>query len=182
MESTYQWTDERVALMIELRNDGWAAPLIAERLGTTRNAILGKAWRLQLPPPKKLPPSTPGPRRVQASKQRPKIFKIKSVPAKPRETREVMRIVPANIWGAMKIVRATEIDPVQLRCVEVVSRDISLIDLGRGECRYPTSDDAPFLFCGHPAQEGSSYCTPHFHLCREESRPKVDRRYSRAAA
>ncbi len=41
------WTDERVAELKRLRDEGCSAELIADRLGTTRNAVLGKAWRLR---------------------------------------------------------------------------------------------------------------------------------------
>jgi GcrA cell cycle regulator len=55
------------------------------------------------------------------------------------------------------------------RCVEIVPRHLSLIDLEPGDCRYPYGGDAEgeaITFCGHPRREGSSYCTPHFHLTR----------------
>jgi GcrA cell cycle regulator len=55
----------------------------------------------------------------------------------------------------------------KLRCVAIVPRHVSLIDLETGDCRYPYGGDAegePITFCAHPRQEGSSYCTSHFHL------------------
>lgn len=55
----------------------------------------------------------------------------------------------------------------KLRCVAIVPRHLSLVDLETGDCRYPYGGDAdgePVTFCAHPRQEGSSYCTPHFHL------------------
>jgi GcrA cell cycle regulator len=54
-----------------------------------------------------------------------------------------------------------------LRYADVDPRRVGLIDLGRGDCRYPYGGDAedePITFCGHPRRKGSSYCTPHFHL------------------
>jgi GcrA cell cycle regulator len=56
-----------------------------------------------------------------------------------------------------------------LRCAEVSPRGVALIDLGRGDCRYPYGGDAEgesITFCGLPRCKGSSYCTPHFHLTR----------------
>jgi len=44
------WTDERVEVLKELWADGWTASKIAERLPTSRNAIIGKVHRLGLPP------------------------------------------------------------------------------------------------------------------------------------
>jgi GcrA cell cycle regulator len=44
------WTEERVEVLKELWSDGWTASKIAERLPTSRNAIIGKVHRLGLPP------------------------------------------------------------------------------------------------------------------------------------
>lgn len=57
----------------------------------------------------------------------------------------------------------------RLRCVEIVPRLLSLVDLEPGDCRYPyggDEDGEAITFCGHPRREGSSYCAPHFHLTR----------------
>jgi GcrA cell cycle regulator len=62
-----------------------------------------------------------------------------------------------------------ETKPVELRCVEIDPRHLSLIELERGDCRYPYGGDEEgetITFCGHPRRPGSSYCTPHFHLSR----------------
>ena len=42
------WTEERVARLTELWNEGMAARLIAVDIGLTKNAIVGKAHRLEL--------------------------------------------------------------------------------------------------------------------------------------
>lgn len=55
----------------------------------------------------------------------------------------------------------------KLRCVEIVPRHLRLVDLEPGDCRYPYGGDEEgeaITFCGHPRRQGSSYCTPHFHL------------------
>ena len=57
----------------------------------------------------------------------------------------------------------------KLRCVEIAPRHLSLVELEAGDCRYPYGGDEEgeaITFCGHPRREGSSYCTPHFHLTR----------------
>jgi GcrA cell cycle regulator len=56
---------------------------------------------------------------------------------------------------------------VKLRCVGIVPRHLSLLELERGECRYPYGGDAEgeaITFCGHPRRRGSSYCAAHFEL------------------
>jgi GcrA cell cycle regulator len=56
---------------------------------------------------------------------------------------------------------------LQLRCVGIAPRHLSLLELENGDCRYPYGGDAEgeaITFCGHPRREGSSYCVSHFHL------------------
>ena len=52
------WNPERNALLAKLWSDGSPTPSIAATLGTTKNAILGKAYRLGLP--RRAPSSRPG--------------------------------------------------------------------------------------------------------------------------
>jgi hypothetical protein len=76
--------------------------------------------------------------------------------------------MPALPWPTAPVFK--EIKPVKLRCVAIEPRHLSLIELERGDCRYPYGGDEEgeaITFCGHPRRPGSSYCTPHFHLCRD---------------
>ncbi len=45
---TQQWTPERTAALIALWNEGITASEIGRRLGVTKNAAIGKAFRLHL--------------------------------------------------------------------------------------------------------------------------------------
>lgn len=66
------------------------------------------------------------------------------------------------------------VSEVKIACVEIVPRNLSLLELEPNDCRYPYGD-GPFTFCGHPKQAGSSYCTPHFHLCDQPPKPRQAR-------
>ncbi len=91
-----------------------------------------------------------------------------------------------------RLVRVPDFAPTgagPLRCAEVNPRHVVLIELGRGDCRYPYGGDAedePITFCGRPRRKGSSYCTPHFHLTRnpdiETESPATRTRLRLAAA
>lgn len=54
------------------------------------------------------------------------------------------------------------VEAPRLRC-EPVSLELTLLDLGRCNCRWPTSSD-PIRFCGRGTMSGSSYCTYHHKL------------------
>jgi GcrA cell cycle regulator len=54
---TREWTPERAAALITLWNEGISASDIGRRLGVTKNAVIGKAFRLQLPKRRPSPPA-----------------------------------------------------------------------------------------------------------------------------
>ena len=65
-------------------------------------------------------------------------------------------------------------EAVRLRCVDVNPRHLTLVELERGDCRYPYGGEfegETLTFCGHRRRKGSSYCTPHFHLTRNPDVP-----------
>ena len=41
---------------------------------------------------------------------------------------------------------------------------LTILDLPLNGCRYP-SGDGPYLFCGNPQRDGSSYCAYHHKKC-----------------
>jgi GcrA cell cycle regulator len=131
-----------------------AAQAINSRFNTSysRSAARGRARRLGLGPDDRQQPS---------------------MPTKPAELREIVEARPSDFrtpalpWPT-PVFKA--IKPVKLRCVGIESRHLSLIELERGDCRYPYGGDEEgeaITFCGHPRRPGSSYCTPHFHLSRD---------------
>ena len=36
--------------------------------------------------------------------------------------------------------------------------------LDRDECRYPVTDEPPYIFCGRPT-DGRTYCAKHHEVC-----------------
>jgi GcrA cell cycle regulator len=127
-----------------------AAHAINLRFNTaySRSAALGRARRLGLGPDGRQRPSMPA-RDVGA--------------ARTCETKRLPLPWPTPVFKEVA-------KPVKLRCVEVEPRHLSLVELEREHCRYPYGGDEAgeaITFCGHPRRAGSSYCTPHFHLCWE---------------
>jgi GcrA cell cycle regulator len=81
-----EWTEERTTLLRTLWLQGQTASQIAERLGgVTRNAVIGKAHRLDLkarPSPVKPNDVKPEPKKAAAAPQRPPMAK-KPLPPRP---------------------------------------------------------------------------------------------------
>ena len=116
----------------------------------SRNATIGRARRMGISGPERperlvrpKPQPKPAPARLK------KLHARAAVPARPK--------LPVGERAAA----------LNLRCVGIAPRHLSLIDLEPGDCRYPYGGDKEgeaITFCGHPRREGSSYCVSHFHL------------------
>jgi len=153
------WAPEHSAALREFLAGGMSFSAIAKALnqkfGTsyTRNAALSRSKRMGLT----------GPARAEKRPERmldaqPAGRKRSGTAGKAREV-----LVPESPAPASR--RPAE--PVKLRCVGISPRLVSLLELKPADCRYPYGGDKegePIVFCGHPRREGSSYCTPHFHL------------------
>jgi GcrA cell cycle regulator len=153
------WSDDRTARLKELYATGASCGWIVADLanGITRNAVIGKVHRLGLerrgagrhPLVEK---------RSGEPRQAPKASAKSEVPKSPPFRPRVM------------ITPATEIE---LRCVEVAPRHLTLLDLEPNDCRYPyghSDQGEGITFCGHPKIDGSSYCAPHFVLTKGDLR------------
>ena len=138
-----------------------AAQEINSRFNTSysRSAALGRARRLGLTADQRRKPSIPATPADLRGNAVPRASDFKA-PALSRPTAPVFK----------------EIKPVKLRCVAIEPRHLSLIELERSDCRYPYGGDEEgeaITFCGHPRRPGSSYCAPHFYLCRDPVVPVV---------
>ena len=135
-----------------------AARAINSRFNTSysRNAALGRARRLGLTGDDRQKPSMP------------------TEPAAPHDTGEPRASGFKTLALPWPVPVFKETKPVKLRCVAIEPRHLSLIELERGDCRYPYGGDEEgeaITFCGHPCRPGSSYCAPHFHLSRNPVEP-----------
>ncbi|WP_257168624.1 GcrA family cell cycle regulator [Bradyrhizobium sp. SRS-191] len=155
MQST-DWPDQHSKMLCELHAQGRSYAEIARALnaqfGTayTRNATLGRGKRIGL--------VTPGGPKAARSAPRPMSAAIRT--GRRSAEAAMARPIPAPSKPAA---------PVQLRCVGISPRLLSLDRLEANDCHYPYGgerDGDPITFCGHPRQPGSCYCTPHYHLTR----------------
>src|SRR5215213_5042003 len=122
----------------------------------TRSAALGRARRLRPEAEDRQKPSMPT-----------KPVDLHGIPEpRPSASRAAALLWPAPVFKEMK--------PLKLRCVGIEPRHLSLVELEKGDCRYPYGGDEAaedITFCGHPRRPDSSYCTPHFHLSRNPIAP-----------
>jgi GcrA cell cycle regulator len=110
----------------------------------TRNAVIGYLHRAKLTSAKKTKDHPQ--HRPKGPSQR------KRTPAQFGAERQTS--------NRLKAVKPT---PFLVSPCDVEPRNISLMDLKTGDCRF-VYGDGPFLFCGQPAMPGYSWCTGHAAL------------------
>lgn len=141
------WTEELKALW----PTGLSCSQIAARMGKglTRNAIIGRAHRLDLE------------RRGRPVTTKPKKIRNRRSPRRTtREERTAFSLPPIDIEA--------------LRCAVVDPLHLALADLEPHQCRYPYGG-GPYTFCGLPKLEPYSYCGAHLVLCCHEAGPNAGR-------
>jgi GcrA cell cycle regulator len=138
------WNDDTVAKLRQLWDEGHSTAEIGRRLGISKNAVVGKAHRLDLPsrpsPIKQTGLATPPPRPRRLSV--PKLADI--MPLKACAPAAAARPDPTPSWRPAPERRAPP--PV-----------------GRTPCCWPLGDPgtAAFRFCDHMALIGKPYCEEH---------------------
>ncbi|SFA98158.1 GcrA cell cycle regulator [Rhizobium sp. NFR07] len=173
------WTDERVEKLKRLWSEGLSASQIAAQLGgVSRNAVIGKVHRLNLPGRAKAGGTVATNRAVKrpAAAPRPQTFAARTA------TRTVARPV-----GATALKEEVEFEASQelvyrpaSNVVLPISRKLALTELTERTCKWPVGDPLTddFHFCGCESPDNSPYCTYHAKLAYQ---PVHDRRKASAA-
>jgi len=177
------WTDERVEMLKKLWADGLSASQIAAQLGgVSRNAVIGKVHRLNLPGRAK----SGGPTQVRTKRPAPNATRSSTYTANTRAvshshtTRSMTRSSGATALKA-------DADPVAYQELETrpvedvvvpISRRLELVQLTERTCKWPIGDplQEDFHFCGNDSGEATPYCSYHARLAFQ---PSQDRRRNR---
>ena len=146
--STEEWTEDRVAKLRALYNDGLSSSKIAETLGgVSRNAVIGKITRLGLngyvasPRPRTLSGAAKTNRRRPIMQQGGGFASLRG--GKPKEP---------TLFHEDDFPVETRKTFIELR---FATKDHP------GDCRWPGAEG---YFCGVPAVDGRSFC--YAHCCR----------------
>ncbi len=177
------WTDERVEKLKKLWAEGLSASQIAAQLGgVSRNAVIGKVHRLNLPGRAKA-----GGTQTAARPKRPAPAVPR--PAAPFQARAAAPRAVARPAAAAKddmdMDTAFEVETEQLpvpangnNVVIPMSRKLELTQLTERTCKWPIGDplNDDFHFCGNESPDNSPYCTYHQRLAYQ---PSAERRRMR---
>jgi GcrA cell cycle regulator len=148
------WTAERIAQLKSGVSAGLSCAQIANEIGVSRNAVIGKINRLGL------------------SRGRD--------PAAPRTRNGVSVRRPQVLTQRLALKALFASAPV---ADDVVSAEpCSLLNLAPRKCRWPIgADTAAFTFCGNATVDGMSYCTGHARMAYRGSSGRIQEA-SRAAS
>ncbi len=154
------WTDDRVATLTKLWNDGLSASIIAQRIGeVTRNAVIGKVHRLGL-----------AGRRRAAHGRRARPGRSLLI-ERPHATRSGSQTHPRRAWLTRKSAAQEQL----LVLPELGAPTKSLVTvrtLTAMSCRWPIGDPKTdgFHFCGRVKAAGCPYCAHHAAIAYRPSR------------
>jgi GcrA cell cycle regulator len=144
---TAMWTEERIALLQKLWDQGYSASQIAGQLeGVSRNAVIGKIHRLGKRPGAGVDRPRPALTAVHARRR----------PA-AAETRHAVPQPPQPEWAARPFRRAARANEPGLATCATLEAHM---------CRWPIGDpeEAGFSFCGRPVEGPRPYCKGHTRL------------------
>lgn len=135
MESA--WTEARIAALGELWRQGLSTAEIGRRLGISKNAVVGKAHRLEL-------------------SARPSPIKLRPIPApmpRPAASPAPQAQMPAP--GRLPALTLAPRAAAPVRLVQTGGK--------ASACQWPHGHPGQpgFHFCGEPAAPGKPYCTAH---------------------
>jgi hypothetical protein len=170
--SGWKDTPEAEDLLRKLYPDGHSFSVLAAEIGRVygrgleRNAVISKAHRIKLPP-----------RGDHNGKQRAERLRHRreGLSAAPKD-RRLTNNNPPKPKPPLKVERPKPV-------VEVEPLLVPLLDLRAGDCHWIVGDRAPWLYCGHPAGIGTSWCRWHAKLVyREPYRNETVARLERIAS
>jgi len=153
-----EWTDEVIARLRELWDAGHSTAEIGRRMGITKNAVVGKAHRLNLP-------ARPSPIRREADAPRPTVRRQPAArPAQP----VFRRPAPAP---APRPVAAPPPTPISASGGAVIR---AFPRLTNRSCCWPMGDPgAPnFRFCAAEPMGGKPYCAEHAAVAYVKARDR----------
>ena len=149
------WTDERIELLKSHFSAGLSCREIANEIGVSRNAVIGKLSRLSL-----------------TREQKPELRRVSKKTNRPRSVPRLQYRILRRLFSEAPPEEDVQIIDGEQHC--------SLLELSEARCRWPINSpgDEGFCFCGNTPLEGVPYCAGHARLAYQPgSRQRVARGY-----
>jgi len=156
VNSEFEWTDGRIRELRQLWSEGHSTAEIGRRMGISKNAVVGKAHRLDLP-------ARPSPIRPAGSPRPPRAARRQPVPTLA-DTMPLSSLRDADIPAPVECIAQT-VRPA--RHVAIAPRRS-----GRHSCCWPIGEPGTlaFRFCDDPTPLDVPYCEEHARLAYKRRR------------
>jgi GcrA cell cycle regulator len=150
-----RWPEWRIDLLKKLFAEGVTITQIALRLGTTRNAIVGKKWRLGLPTRQTTKTTADMAAQMTARKA--------NRARKQRERRRKPGYVAPHRTLPVPTGEIYLAHGAKIPSLDITLHDLQWSGARPANCRAITSTDGAIetLYCGLPVADGESYCLGH---------------------
>ncbi|MEJ0017507.1 MAG: GcrA family cell cycle regulator [Acetobacteraceae bacterium] len=155
MSNPTPWTEELEQRLRELWAEGLSTPEIGRRLGKSKNGVVGKAHRLDLParPSPIIRSGEPRPVRPRQVRAAATLAVLRSLGSAAPKPAPVAVAAPAP---ARPVVAAPQRAPTARTTVPYSPF---------ATCQWPTNNGRPWRFCDSPTKAGSSWCPEHHAVC-----------------
>ncbi len=161
MDGSYEmeWNDETIERLRALWAEGLSTAEIGRRMGISKNAVVGKAHRLNLP-------ARPSPIRRDGSGAAPRPTAPRRVtgptlpPLRTTEVAEPVVAAPRPVFQPKPAAR--EVAPVRTTPVRAVAPRVGRASV----CCWPIGEPGTksFRFCDAEAAQGKPYCVEHAQI------------------
>ena len=143
------WTPDLIKELKRLWNKGLTTVEIGNRIGMSKNAVVGKAHRLGLE-------GRPSPIKRDKKKEATVVRAPKKTVEAPKQKVTQSILPPEPVF---------EVEPIVEKAVpkKKKRKGVQLVDLKPNSCRWPEGDpkDPDFCFCGQECVPGKIYCEEH---------------------
>jgi len=153
----FEWTDDTISELRRLWSEGHSTAEIGRRMGVTKNAVVGKSHRLDLP-------ARPSPIRTGSAPRPPRAPRRQPVP-RLADTMPLSSLRGANIPTA-----AERLAPLHTPARRVTTNAPPRV--GSHPCCWPIGEPGTpaFRFCDDPAPLDEPYCDEHARLAYKPRR------------
>jgi GcrA cell cycle regulator len=154
--SEFEWTDDRIRELRQLWSEEHSTAEIGRRMGISKNAVVGKAHRLDLP-------ARPSPIRTGSAPRPPRAPRRRSV-------RRLADTVPLSCLGEADI--QAPVERIAPTVAPVRHKAIAPRCIGSHPCYWPIGEPGTpaFRFCDEPAPLDVPYCDEHARLAYKPRR------------
>ena len=145
--SEFEWTDDRIRELRQLWSEGHSTAEIGRRMGITKNAVVGKAHRLDLP-------ARPSPIRTGSALRPPRASRRQPVP-RLADTMPLASLRGGNI--------CTTVERLAPMAAPARRATVAPRRVGSHPCCWPIGEPGTpaFRFCDDPAPLDVPYCDEH---------------------